>query len=323
MGLQKRFLKRTTLGDTNERQRKALADAVAGVLASLVSLWSFFPIDTYKIQCQANTTSSSSSSSSTGLYRGMGIKTMHTASSSFCYFYIYSWISSRYNGKGASTMKRLVLSAMAAMLNTLLTLPLDVLSAKQQASSKSPKTMDEVWKESKEASDETTTDYQEEKKDDIAPSEASVRHDTPPLSNEKKSLTRLWKGLYPSLLLCSNPSIHYTVFDSIKSRLLLQNQQEANLTMAQAFVVGLFAKFVATMATYPLIRTKVLLMVTSQTSMTKCLQQEFQKYGIIKGWYHGCHLQLFHTLLKSALLMMVRERITITTQRLLVPSNDR
>lgn len=306
------------MGDMNgRRERKALADALAGVVASLVSLWSFYPIDTFKTNVQAN--SSSTASNSKSLYRGVGVKTLHTASSSFCYFYIYSWISSKGKRQGQpSTLRRLVLSAVAAMLNTCLTLPLDVLSAKQQTSA-TKTTKDQAWQEDETTSD-VTSSHEDEKKDDTVPSEEprSQRIASPP-SDETESLTRLWKGLYPSLLLCSNPSIHYTVFDSIKSRILHEKKQ--NLTMAQAFCLGLFAKFVATMATYPLIRTKILLMVTSQKSMMNCLTREYQQNGI-RALYRGCHLQLFHTLLKSALLMMVRERITVTTHGLLAPNDN-
>ena len=52
-------------------------------------------------------------------------------------------------------------------------------------------------------------------------------------------------------------------------------------------------------------------------TMTRILVNTYQKEGIA-GLYKGCNLQLLHTLLKSALLMMVRERITSTTQRLIL-----
>ena len=94
--------------------------------------------------------------------------------------------------------------------------------------------------------------------------------------------------------------------------------------MAEAFLLGLVAKFVATIATYPLIRAKVMI-VTSQpssqlspvTELCKCITDEYENHGL-QGLYRGCRLQLFHTLLKSALLMMVRERITRTTHRILM-----
>jgi hypothetical protein len=140
-------------------------------------------------------------------------------------------------------------------------------------------------------------------------------------SNGRTTVAALWKGLGPSLLLCANPAINYTVFDSLKARYITMPQGSAtgnrnnhNLTMAEAFLLGLFSKFVATMATYPLIRAKVMLMVTNQASMTDCLRDAYRSKGLT-GLYEGCTLQLLHTMLKSALLMTVRERIAATTRR--------
>ena len=138
----------------------------------------------------------------------------------------------------------------------------------------------------------------------------------------------LWRGIRPSLLLCSNPSINFTVFDSIKD-IVLKNKDSANarLTMGEAFCMGLVAKFAATMATYPLIRAKVMLMVAkkkncdsvdfaSEDTMVGLLQEMWQNGS--KDLYKGCSLQLFHTLLKSAILMMAREKIGVTTRRLIL-----
>ena len=84
--------------------------------------------------------------------------------------------------------------------------------------------------------------------------------------------------------------------------------------LAGLALLGIIAKFVATIATYPLIRAKVMLMVTTKTKTTtssptqqfwKCLVDEYNESGVLKGLYRGCQLQLFHTLLKSALLMMI------------------
>lgn len=56
---------------------------------------------------------------------------------------------------------------------------------------------------------------------------------------------------------------------------------------------------------------------TTQNSMFQILYKIYINEGI-QGLYKGCGLQLIHTILKSALLMMVRERITIMTRRLIV-----
>eukprot|EP00804_Cyclotella_cryptica_P026838 CCRYP_018615-RA/>CCRYP_018615-RA protein AED:0.36 eAED:0.37 QI:0/0/0/1/0/0/3/0/390 len=185
------------------------------------------------------------------------------------------------------------------------------------------------------------------------------------LQQRLASISSLWNGLLPAVLLCSNPAIQYTLYDTIKSALLLRRHssraqdqnstQLSSLSMRESFISGMVSKFFATTVTYPLIRAKVLLMVSppdtlhsghspvayeSTTSLcngntTKrktslvapthtpnrhsrslplLLLYIFRKDGI-RGIYQGCSLQLLHTVLKSALLMMVRERITYGTQR--------
>ena len=75
-------------------------------------------------------------------FRGVQYKTAHTISGSFAYFFFYSWMTARHrtyvtggtkDGKySPSTSARLLLAAVAAMMNTTLTLPLDVISARKQ-----------------------------------------------------------------------------------------------------------------------------------------------------------------------------------------------
>ena len=157
--------------------------------------------------------------------------------------------------------------------------------------------------------------------------------------------SKLWKGLTPALLLCSNPSIHYTVYDVLKTKLLMSKQhsrsrsssgskgggqqQQLSLSVSDAFILGLLSKFVATIVTYPLIRAKVLLMVEevgsednndsnsnsnllSSSSLWSVLKKSYYNDGDggIQGLYKGCNWQLIHTLLKSALMMTIREQIT-------------
>jgi len=384
--------------------------------------------------------------------RGLHYKTAHTVTSSFVYFFLYSWIQSQHRlyhvrksrgrnylteGKRQegetlyrpSPSDRLILSAIAAMMNTILTLPLDVLAARSQTevkdgvitedstltnyepsspsnnvpTGKATKTMmDHVWDDVHnlgKVEDQYGNAEEEEEclvysgadgnKSDIGnvgldekngchlsttvcndinqnedngvlltstpifridslsqlwkPSSLLPKLETNLSSNH--DLAGLWRGLWPSLLLCSNPSIHFTVFDIakesvIKYKLAQQRQNTTvinkglSLSLGEAFIIGIIAKFAATILTYPLIRAKVMLMVTrkktntslnggnpsedeSDISMVTFLRDTFTSDGIV-GLYKGCQLQLVHTLLKSALLMMVRERISVSSRRLIV-----
>jgi hypothetical protein len=359
---------------TSLERKRAFADALSGVAGSLVSLWTFYPIEKIKLQIQAGSSSSSAKlSSSRSLFQGCRAKTLHTASSNFCYFFFYSWIVAKYTkrnngGKQINPGTRLFLSAFAAMMNTFITLPLDVLSSKQVTENievdddKQEIRMDHVWgqlslqekdNESYSEFQEARSELEEEKNGDALSADPKNEN----LSNEIRSsslenirtlarypsygsldiagvfqtycedtskldrLKSLWKGLIPALLLCTNPSIHYTAFDVTKTR-MLRNRSSNSLSMSEAFLVGLFAKFVATIATYPLIRAKVILMVTSEKSLFATLGRSYKEGGI-RSLYKGCDWQLLHTVLKSALMMMVRERMSDSSRRLIVGDTNK
>ena len=388
----------STMVATPSPRRKALADALAGVSASLAALWVFYPMDVWKTRLQGSRSNNyydddddkeEEEERRSGIipltfvgsrtcfsFAGWHWKTLHTISSSFCYFYIQSAVFSWYTitthhtthtilrKRQIHASSRLLLSAIAALLNTFLTLPLDVIASQQQARRKNEENVKEKEDDDEEEEDQelvlventgsgSSDDFDEET---IISRQQQQEHPSTITSYFSSSLLKrlpfYWKGLGPSLLLCSNPAIHYTVFDSLKYRLLEQqqqrpsNQKKTNITMAEAFCLGIVAKFVATIITYPLIRAKVMLMLTTTShddhdednedtnkdtddqtekqkkkkknkTMLSCLLDEYQQHGPT-ALYRGLQLQLIHTLLKSALLMMVRERITRTTRRLLL-----
>ena len=165
-----------TNNNSSLRRQRAMADAIAGVAGSLVSLWAFYPIEVWKTNVQAqphggeddddeqdgdeeqvndnNTQVQDTAGQKTRRRRrdlnwlqGIGSKTLHVTSSSFCYFYIYSFIVSTYKRRHSpggnliiTPMRRLLLSAMAAMLNTIFTLPLDVISSRHVTAAKTKAT---------------------------------------------------------------------------------------------------------------------------------------------------------------------------------------
>ena len=65
-----------------------------------------------------------------------------------------------------------------------------------------------------------------------------------------------YDGLGASLILCVNPGIQYAIFEQLK-RAALRGGRSRSLGAASAFVLGALSKSLATLATYPLIRAKV------------------------------------------------------------------
>jgi solute carrier family 25 (peroxisomal adenine nucleotide transporter), member 17 len=283
-------------------------------------------------------------------YDGIGMKTIHAAISSFSYFYLYGWIASRYTstiGRHAgpssahcceeesipSPQVRLLLTALAAMGNTLLTLPLDVIATRRQTTRvRGEFVVGDNTEQQLLITDESSADGSTKVRCPAAEFGCTV-----PLESSDRSLAlqcalrlrhwlrhvlQFWRGLWPALLLCSNPAIHYTVYDAVKARYISRRGagRTSDLTMYEAFLLGWIAKFISTIATYPLIAAKSKLMATSSTgvsgSLIQCLRDDYRDGGV-PTLYRGCTVQLYHTVLKSALMMMLKEKITAVTDKII------
>jgi len=352
----------------HESKSSPLADAVAGVIGSLVAMGVFYPMDTIKINLQAASSSDDNendigrdkniisaldsliklvsckdnSPSSTlmimNLFKGIHIKGIHTITSSFSYFYFYSMIQARHRKRHYQTSstpyqiragERMVMASIAAILNVLLTLPLDVISARQQTSKGNIRHCKNEFKDRRNMTAQkfVISEESREKVDEIINDSGLKIKEGERKDNGKYSgfsrYFSYWNGLGPAILLCSNPAINFTIFDIMKIAFIKQRRRTQNnggvetLGMFEAFLIGMIAKSCATILTYPLIRAKVMMMVQpKEESMVQVLKSIFREDGM-RGFYKGCSLQLVHTVLKSALLMMVRERITLTTRKLL------
>ncbi len=136
---------------------------------------------------------------------------------------------------------------------------------------------------------------------------------------------QLWSGLVPSLILTSNPAINFTTYDCLKESLLRYKRRQnqiCRITSLEAFILGMIAKFTAIVATYPLIRTKTILMVAKRKEYHEdgSLEQdnlsalsvlrEMYAEGGIRELYKGCGLTMFHIMFKSSLFMMAKDKIS-------------
>ncbi|KAL6610025.1 hypothetical protein ACP70R_039994 [Stipagrostis hirtigluma subsp. patula] len=298
---------------------ESLAEATSGAVGSLVSTTVLYPLDTCKTKFQAELQSHQGAHKYRNLsdvfweavrkrqilslYQGLNTKNVQSFISSFCYFYGYSYFKRLYleksGAKSIGTTANLVVAAAAGACTVIVTQPLDTASSRMQTS---------AFGKSK-----------------------GLRE-----TLAEGTWMEAFDGLGISLILTCNPSIQYTVFDQLKQRLIQRrrhkNSESAEdssrvaLSALSAFVLGAISKSVATILTYPLIRCKVMIQAAdpdeddddeserpskSRTpkTMLGALHAIWSKEGI-PGFFKGLHAQILKTVLSSALLLMIKEKIS-------------
>ncbi|GER32333.1 mitochondrial substrate carrier family protein [Striga asiatica] len=127
----------------------------------------------------------------------------------------------------------------------------------------------------------------------------------------------------------------YTAFDQLKQRLLTAKMRKGKndvmaispeaLSAFSAFVLGAVSKCIATCLTYPAIRCKVMIQsaesnegkdkhaqLESRKTVFGALRAIWEKEGLL-GFFKGLQAQILKTVLSSALLLMIKEKITKST----------
>ncbi|CAN1280406.1 Peroxisomal adenine nucleotide carrier 1 [Linum perenne] len=292
---------------------ESLSDATSGAIASLISTTVLYPLDTCKTKYQAELRARHQrkyrnvadvfweavrTRQLLSLYQGLGTKNVQSFVSSFLYFYGYTFFKKLYLDKTGKTSMgakvNLLIAAAAGAYAVTLTMPLDTAASRMQ-----------------------TTEFGKSKGLWETLSEGTWGE--------------AFDGLGISLLLTSNPAIQvyassclqYTVFDQLKQRLLKRKLK--TLSAFTAFVMGAGTKCIATTFTYPAIRCKVMLQAaeSDEIGTAEALPKDkrtisgatraiWKKEGL-SGFFKGLLAQHLKTILSSALLLMVKEKITKTT----------
>ncbi len=117
----------------------------------------------------------------------------------------------------------------------------------------------------------------------------------------------LWKGLSSSLILVSNPIIQFVIYEQLKK--FVSVDKNSGIYDLVIFIIGAISKMISTLCTYPLtvIRTKQHICVDKKKWST--IAKNIIKADGIKGLYHGIEPKLIQTVLNSALLLMLFEKI--------------
>ncbi|KAL7419357.1 hypothetical protein Q5752_006195 [Cryptotrichosporon argae] len=169
-----------------------------------------------------------------GAFKGFGANMINTFSQQFAYFFFHTFLrtSALKRSPTLSTSAELALGALAGALAQVFTIPVAVIATRQQLFTSSTARAPGLL--------ETARDV--------------VAEGGP---------TALWTGLRPGLVLTANPAITYGLFERGKRALLARRSPAAKLGVAEAFWLGVAAKTLATVVTYPYIFAKVRLQAKS------------------------------------------------------------
>ncbi|KAL2024461.1 hypothetical protein VTK56DRAFT_8272 [Thermocarpiscus australiensis] len=223
-----------------------------------------------------------------GLYAGMSGSLIGVASTNFAYFYWYSVVRTLYfkygrNTRQPSTVVELSLGAVAGALAQLFTIPVAVITTRQQTQSK------------------------EERKGIIDTAREVIEGED--------GIWGLWRGLKASLVLVINPSITYGAYERLKDVLF---PGKRNLSPWEAFALGAMSKALATIVTQPLIVAKVGLQSKPPAarqgrpfkSFVEVMQFIIENEGAL-SLFKGIGPQIMKGLLVQGILMMTKERVEL------------
>lgn len=292
--------------DVHARTLSPWGKAFAGAMAACLANTLVYPLDLAKTRLQVQDDASSDkdeteqlsdiekSLSSTPHYNGVldviqkvyekgGLKALYsgllgnlagTVSTNFAYFYWYSLLHSLYVEKYAhteslTTATELLLGALAGAIAQLFTIPVSVVTTRQQTN-------------------------------DLPFFEAArdvLRQD---------GARGLWRGLKASLILVVNPSITYGSSSRLRS-LLFEGKQY--LSVPENFVLGAISKSMATIATQPLIVAKVVQQSSSKFHSFVDVLIHLIKSGGLKALFRGIGPQISKGILVQGLLLAFKDKV--------------
>ncbi|XXG96533.1 60S ribosomal protein L29 [Hypoxylon texense] len=221
-----------------------------------------------------------------GLYAGMNGALLGVASTNFAYFYWYSIVRQlylKYQKVSAppSTAVELILGAIAGAVAQLCTIPVAVVTTRQQTQSKADRK-------------------------GLLDTAREVIH-------SEDGVFGLWRGLKASLVLVVNPAITYGAYERLKGAIF---PGKTRLTAGEAFLLGAMSKALATIATQPLIVAKVGLQSKPppqrQGKPFKGFIEVMQfivKHEGLSSLFKGIGPQIIKGFLVQGLLMMTKERM--------------
>ncbi|KAI9281903.1 mitochondrial carrier domain-containing protein [Sporodiniella umbellata] len=268
-----------------------LGHAISGAVGSTISNLFIYPLDiaTTRLQLKKETERKEgilatirsiyeNEGGLKGLYAGLGSDTLASILSSFIYFYCYTSlrnVQEKLNtrlGKQAqlNVAQELFLGAEAALISRLFTTPVSNITTRIQNGGHGFKqTAQQIARE--------------------------------------KGIRGFWTGYRASIVLVSNPSITYFVFEKIKS---LTMRQKSTLSSLEVFLFSAFAKSLATAITYPFIFMRATMIggEDKKKGMISTFQKIIETEGV-HGLYKGIKSQLIKGFFNQGIMYMIKDYV--------------
>jgi len=134
---------------------------------------------------------------------------------------------------------------------------------------------------------------------------------------KEEGVLTLWSSTVASLILVSNPTINFVVYDKVRQIMVASaKSKNRGLTSAEIFVNGAIAKAVATVVTYPIqiAQTRLRAHGSKDESREKykntldVLISLYRSDGPL-GWFAGMDVKLVQTVLTAAFQFVCYEHI--------------
>ncbi|KAK4371046.1 hypothetical protein RND71_010521 [Anisodus tanguticus] len=269
-----------------------------------------------------------------GLYSGLKPSLLGTAVSQGVYYYFYQLFKNRAEAIASANKKRgrgdgsvgmlswLVVAALAGSLNVLLTNPIWCLVTRMQTHTQAERKIVEAKRETllKEASQNVLSaislEVQLAELDSSKPHPYGTFQAAWEVYNES-GVRGFWKGVIPALIMVSNPSIQFMIYESLSKRLRTKRAAKKNITAFEVFVIGAIAKLGATVCTYPLLVVKSRLQAKQEISGNVSLRYSGTVDAIIKmiryegfrSFYQGMRTKIVQSVFAASVLFMVKEEL--------------
>ncbi|XP_021295589.1 peroxisomal nicotinamide adenine dinucleotide carrier [Herrania umbratica] len=267
------------------------------------------------------------------LYGGLTPSLVGTAASQGVYYYFYQIFRNKAEATALERQKKgigdgsvgvlssLIVAALSGCVNVLLTTPIWVIVTRMQTHKKILK---------KDHSDRsTTTAVEETVLSVIEPLPYGTSHVIQEVYDEA-GFWGFWKGVFPSLIMVSNPSIQFMLYETmlkkLKKRRSLRKKGNNGITALEIFLLGALAKLGATAVTYPVLVVKSRLQAKQVTTGDRRHHYKGTLDAILKmiryegfsGFYKGMSTKIAQSVLAAAVLFMVKEELVRGARLLLI-----